>query len=119
MSSIAITTAFIPVKDPSAAARWYSEVLGLDIQTSNTFSAVLGSGAGSTSLTLLGPDSGIRATPGLKWATCNFRVENLAGKRAELEQRDIPVGAVEGSPDVCLFFTFQDTDGNTLLLTDR
>lgn len=119
MASAAITTAFIPVNDPPAAARWYSETLGLDIQASNAFSAVLGSGTGGPSLTLLGPESGIRAAPGLRWATCNFMVDNLAGKHAELERQGMRVGAVEGSPDVCLFFTFEDDDGNTLLLTDR
>ncbi|WP_307073356.1 VOC family protein [Arthrobacter pascens] len=119
MSSAMITTAFIPVSDPSVAARWYSQILGLDILALDNWSAVLGDGAGSTSLTLLGPESGIKATPGLKWATCNFLVQNLAGKRAELERQGIPVGAVEGSADVCLFFTLADPDGNTLLLTDR
>lgn len=118
MASIAITTAFIPVSDPPTAARWYSETLGLELASSNPASAVLESGTGA-SLTLLGPASGIKAVPGLPWATCNFKVQDLPGKHAELRQSGMPVGAVQGSPDVCRFFTMADPDGNTLLVTDR
>jgi hypothetical protein len=71
------------------------------------------------SITLLGPDSGIKVTPGLKWATCNFLVENLHEKHAALQRQGIQTSDVEGSPEICLFFTLQDPDGNTLLLTDR
>ena len=38
---------------------------------------------------------------------------------ARLEDSGVPVGSIAGAPDVCLFFTAQDPDGNTLLLTDR
>lgn len=118
MTGTAITTAFIPVRNPESAAGWYSRALGLTIAGANTFSAVL-SGGGTASVTLMGPDSGIKAEPGLAWATCNFLVDDLAGTRARLAENGVPVGPVGGSPDVCLFFTAEDPDGNTLLLTDR
>ena len=118
MPVTAITTAFIPVRNPVASAGWYSAMLGLDIVKADSFSAVL-SGAGTASVTLMGPDSGIKTSPGLAWATCNFRVEDLARCRAELAGSGVAAGPVQGSPDVCLFFTVQDPDGNTLLLTAR
>jgi catechol 2,3-dioxygenase-like lactoylglutathione lyase family enzyme len=118
MPGTAVTTAFIPVRDPRQAAAWYSSVLDLRVGEANSFSAVL-YGDGTASLTLMGPDSGIRAEPGLEWATCNFRVPDIALKQAQLREQGVPVGPVQGSPDVCLFFTAQDPDGNTLLLTDR
>jgi len=118
MPGTAITTAFIPVRNPQAAAEWYSRTLGLTIAETNTFSAVL-SGGGTASVTLMGPDSGIRAQPGLAWATCNFLVDDLEETRTRLAENGVAVGAIAGAPDVCLFFTAKDPDGNTLLLTDR
>ena len=118
MPGTAITTAFIPVRDPRAAAGWYGNLLGLTVAHADNFSAVL-SAAGTASVTLMGPDSGIKAEPGLPWATCNFLVDDLEGTRARLAADGVPVGSIDGAPDVCLFFTAQDPDGNTLLLTDR
>jgi catechol-2,3-dioxygenase len=118
MPGTAITTAFIPVRNPHAAADWYRRFLGLSVAEANTFSAVL-TAAGTASVTLMGPDSGIKAAPGLAWATCNFMVDDLTGTHAVLAESGVPVSAIEGSPEVCLFFTAQDPDGNTLLLTDR
>ncbi|BCW79935.1 MULTISPECIES: VOC family protein [Micrococcaceae] len=118
MPGTAISTAFIPVRNPESAAGWYSRTLGLTIAEANTFSAVL-NGEGKASVTLMGPDSGIKAEPGLAWATCNFLVDDLEGTRARLAEDGVPVGPVGGSPDVCRFFTAEDPDGNTLLLTDR
>ncbi|WP_377273037.1 VOC family protein [Peterkaempfera sp. SMS 1(5)a] len=121
MDPVRITTAFIPVADPAAAARWYSRSLGLHIHSVDEWSAVLGPGAdaASTSLTLLGPASGIQAEPGLAWATCNFAVADLVRVRAELESQGFEPSAITGAPEICRFFTLQDPDGNTLLLTDR
>ena len=89
MSPTAITTAFIPVHNPASAALWYSETLDLEILTTNSSSAVLGPTSGTTSITLLGPESGIKVTPGLKWATCNFLVENLHEKHSALQRLEI------------------------------
>jgi hypothetical protein len=85
------------------------------------WSAVLHSGAsvGSTSLTLLGPASGIRAKPGLPWATCNFAVADLDQARSDLEGQGCEPSAIEGAPEICRFFTLQDPDGNVLPVTDR
>ncbi|KAB8191814.1 VOC family protein [Nonomuraea phyllanthi] len=121
MDPVQITTAFIPVADPAASARWYNRVLGFQIHSVDEWSAVLrpGGGAGATSLTLLGPASGIQAKPGLPWATCNFTVADLDQARSRLEGHGCEPGAIEGDPEVCRFFAVQDPDGNTLLVTDR
>jgi len=52
MPGTAITTAFIPVRNPQAAADWYSRMLGLTVGQANNFSAVL-SAAGTASVTLM------------------------------------------------------------------
>jgi catechol 2,3-dioxygenase-like lactoylglutathione lyase family enzyme len=116
-----ITTAFIPVADPEASAAWYSRAFGFQVQSVTAWSALLrpGEGAGSTALTLLGPASGIRAKPGLEWATCNFAISDLAQARSDLEGHGCAPSAIEGAPEVCLFFTVSDPDGNTVLVTDR
>lgn len=36
-----------------------------------------------------------------------------------LQDRGVAEGPLQGAPDVCLFFTALDPDGNTLLLTGR
>jgi catechol 2,3-dioxygenase-like lactoylglutathione lyase family enzyme len=121
MNHVRITTAFIPVSEPDAAASWYSRVLGFQVQSVDGWSALLRSGEGddSTALTLLGPASGIRAKPGLNWATCNFAVSDLSQTRSDLEAYGCLPSAIEGKPEICLFFTVEDPDGNTLLVTDR
>jgi predicted enzyme related to lactoylglutathione lyase len=121
MTSVRIGTAFVPVRDPAAAAPWYGRALGLAVQSVDEWSAVLrsGDGAGGASLTLLGSASGIRAAPGLPWATCAFTVADLAAARAGLAAEGGEPGPVEGAPEVCRFFTARDPDGNTLLITDR
>lgn len=121
MDSVRITTTFMPVADPAAAARWYSHALGFQIHSVDEWSAVLrpGKSVGSPSLTLLGPASGIQAKPGLAWATCNFAVADLSQARADLEANGCEPSAIEGMPEICRFFTVRDLDGNTLLVTDR
>ncbi|GAA4056936.1 VOC family protein [Nonomuraea soli] len=119
MNSVQITTAFLPVADPAASARWYSEALGFQVVSVDEWSAVLRCGSGSPTLTLMGPASGIAAAPGLAWATCNLAVADLDQARSELERHGCEPGDVEGSYEVCRFFTASDLDGNTLLVTDR
>ncbi len=119
MDGVRITTAFIPVADPEASARWYGRVLGFRVSAEAKWSAVLHSGDGSTSLTLLGPSSGIQVNPGLPWAPCNFAVADIDQARSDLQGHGCEPTAVEGNPDICLFFTIQDPDQNTLLITDR
>ncbi|MFJ3339273.1 VOC family protein [Streptomyces sp. NPDC086766] len=121
MDSVQITTAFIPVADPAVSARWYSRSLGLRVHSVDERSAVLHAGGspGSMSLTLLGPASGIQAKPGLAWATCNFAVADLSRTRSDLHKLGCETSAIEGAPEICLFFTLHDPDGNTLLITDR
>src|SRR5262245_13694723 len=127
MISARVGTAFIPVTDPETAARWYSQVLGLRVRSADRWSAVLDPGAdtdattagSATALTLLGPASGIQAKPGLPWATCNFAVTDLERARADVAGHGCDPSAIDGAPEVCLYFSFHDPDGNTLLITDR
>lgn len=113
----AITTAFIPVHDPRASAHWYADALGVHIMEETDFSSVLAGSHGQ--VTLMGPKSGIRVTPGLPWATCNFRVDDLVLVHERLARLGAHPGDVQGDLDRCLFFTATDPDGNTLLVTDR
>lgn len=116
--STSIAGAFIPVADPASAAPWYASHLGLEVEEVTAWSAVL-SGLEGARLTLMGPSSGIAAQPGLDWASCNFRVADLGLQHARLASGGLEVSAVEGDPEVCLFFTARDPDGNILLVTDR
>lgn len=113
-----ISSAFIPVTDPEAAAQWYTEKVGFEVVSADSFSAVLATST-DTKLTLMGLQSGISAEPGLSWASCGFLADDLEGTRRSLAFAGVEVGAVEGDPGVCLFFTAKDLDGNTLLFTDR
>ena len=118
--STTVGTAFVPVRDPAAAATWYAAALGLEIGEVTAWSAQLHSGDGDrTLLTLMGPQSGIRAEPGLPFATCNYVVTDLDAARNRLEAAGASPSPVAGYPDVCLFVTAQDPDGNTLLVVDR
>jgi catechol 2,3-dioxygenase-like lactoylglutathione lyase family enzyme len=119
MDGVRITTAFIPVADLEASARWYGRVLGFRVHAIDEWSAVLASRDGPTSLTLLGPSSGIRVKPGLRWATSNFAVPDIDQAQSDLQGHGCEPTAIQGSPDICLFFTIQDPDDNTLLITDR
>jgi catechol 2,3-dioxygenase-like lactoylglutathione lyase family enzyme len=113
----AITTAFIPVHDPRAGAHWYADAFGLGIGEETDVSSVLAGSHGQ--VTLMGPKSGIHVEPGLPWATCNFRVDDLASVHERLARLGAHPTGVLGDPDRCLFFTATDPDGNTILVTDR
>lgn len=115
MTSIAST--FVPVHDPVAAADWYREHLGLAVESASPFSAVLTDG--SCRVTLMGPPSGIAATPGLPWAPVSYRVDDLATTAAALRERGLDVSDVDGDPGVCLFVTTRDLDGTVVLIVDR
>ncbi len=113
-----VSSAFIPVSDPEKAAPWYARHLDLRVETATPFSATLSTG-GETILTLMGPASGIAATPGLAWASCGFATEDVHATRERLAGQGIETGEITGDPNVCLFFVAKDPDGNTLLFTDR
>ncbi len=118
--STKVGTAFIPVSDPQASARWYERALGLRTKDANAWAAQLeGAVEGATAVTLMGPQSGIRTEPGLPFATCNFLVDDLAGTQSRLVDEGHAPSAVDGADDVCLFFTVNDPDGNLLLIVDR
>jgi catechol-2,3-dioxygenase len=114
-----IGSAFLPVNDPTAAAEWYSTVFGLSVTSSEEHAAVLESAAPVARLTLMGPKSGIAATPGLGWAPFNLIVEDLQAMRKLLADAGIDAGAVNGDDQTCFWFTAADLDGNTLLIVDR
>lgn len=70
-------------------------------------------------LTLLGPRSGIRAQPGLPWASCSFVVDDVATFADRCRTAGLRTSPVEGDPTVCLFLTLLDPDDNTVLVVDR
>src|SRR6478672_8724421 len=118
--AVSVGTAFLPVRDPGAAAPWYAKALGLVATDVNQWSAQPRSpGSGSTALTLMGPLSGIKAEPGLPFATCNFLADDLEDLRGRLDAEGLVPSPVDGSPEMCLFFTVDDPDGNLLLVVDR
>jgi catechol 2,3-dioxygenase-like lactoylglutathione lyase family enzyme len=118
-STTTVGTAFVPVRNPAAAADWYAAALGLEIGDVTAWSAQLHGGDGRTVLTLMGPASGIRADPGLPFATCSYLVDDLDAARDRLAAAGAAPSPVDGSPEVCLFVTARDPDGNTLLVVDR
>jgi hypothetical protein len=67
----------------------------------------------------MAPASGTKATPGLAWATCNFAVDDIERARAELQELGCEPSPIDGSLEVGRYFTVQDPDRNTLLITDR
>lgn len=113
-----IGSAFVPVHDPVRSAAWYADLLGVRVEAADAASAVLADADGRR-VTLLSPLSGIRATPGLPWASCSFLVDDVVAFRQRCVEAGLPAGDVEGDPDVCLFATLADPDGNTLLVVDR
>ncbi|WP_068928993.1 VOC family protein [Planobispora rosea] len=120
MVSVRIGTAFVPVTDIEESARWYGDMFGFRIMSVDGWSTVLSPQADhGARLTLLGPASGIPVSAGLPWATCNLVVDDLAKARLLLESHGCEVGEITGAPDVCLFFTTRDPDGNTVLVCDR
>ena len=113
-----VTTSFVPVTDTAASAQWYATVLGLRVKDVNPLSALL-EGDGATSVTLMGPRSGIAARPGLQWATFNVKVDDLPATREALEVAGGSPGLIEGDSSICLFVVAWDPDRNALLITDR
>lgn len=113
-----IASAFLPVRDPSGAAAWYAEHLGFAVREQSSHAAVLDAANGQA-LTLLGPASGIRAAPGLEWASFSVLVDDLDGARAVLAGAGAEPTSVQGDPETCLFVVARDPDGNTLLVVDR
>ena len=118
MENLRIGTAFIPVSDLESAAKWYCQTFGFELHAVEPWGIDLRAG-GSALLTLMGPASGTKATPGLAWATCNFAVGDIDRARAELQELDCEPSPIEGSLEVGRYFTVQDLDHNTLLVTDR
>lgn len=111
-------SAFVPVHDPHRSAAWYTRTFGVEVRSADARSAVLVDQDGRQ-VTLLGPLSGIRATPGLPWASCSFVVDDAEAFRGRCVEQDLRPGPVEGDPEVCLFLTLQDPDDNVVLVVDR
>ena len=112
--------AFLPVADPRASARWFADTFDLVVTEVDEWSAQLSlPGDDATSVTLLGPASGIPAEPGLPFATFSLVATELDGLRDRLVAAGHEVEPVAGDADVCRFFTLNDLDGNTLLVVDR
>lgn len=112
-----IRSAFIPVHDVRSATAWYAEAVHLPVIRVDEWAAQLGEA--TTSVTLMGPASGIRASPGLPFATCSFLVSDIRQAHREAEDRGLAPSPIDGDPDVCLFYTLHDPDQNVLLFVDR
>lgn len=121
MTPLRVASAFIPVADPEAAARWYSGTFGFHTHSVESWSAVLRATEeeDATVLTLMGPASGIRSSPGLPWAACSLLVGDLGATHARLLDDGHEPSAIDGSAETCLFFTVRDPDRNVLLVVDR
>lgn len=116
---IQLGSVFLPVRDPQAAADWYADVFGLKVASSEAHAAVLETAAPVLRVTLMGPASGIAATPGLPWAPFNLLVDDLERMRERLAEAGSDVGTIKGDERTCFWFTATDPDGNTLLVCDR
>jgi len=116
--SARVRSAFLPVTDVAAAARWYHQVVGLPLRQVDEWAAQLGDESG-TALTLMGPASGIPVAPGLPFAAVSILLDQLDATRDAWIAEGHAPSAVEGDPDVCRFFTMKDPDGNVLLFVDR
>ncbi|HWK93259.1 MAG TPA: VOC family protein [Luteimicrobium sp.] len=112
-----VGTAFVPVSDPERSADWYAAAFGLRVAEVSPWAANL-EAAGGTTLTLMGPASGM-TSPGLGFATHNLVVGDLDATRERFAAEGRGPGTVEGDPAVCRFFTLQDPDGNVVLVCDR
>ena len=55
----------------------------------------------------------------MPFATCSYLVDDLDAARRRLEAAGAAPSPVDGSPEVCLFVTARDPDGNVLLVVDR
>jgi hypothetical protein len=113
-----IGTAFLPVSDTAAASTWFRKAFDLTEHSVDPWAAVLVDTKG-TKLTLLGPASGVQAKPGLPWASHNLVVEDVLETHARMVDDGYATTNVTGDPDVCLFFSMRDPDGNVLLICDR
>ena len=111
-------SAFVPVSDTARSATWYADVFGVRVESIDAQSAVL-SDADGRRLTLLSPLSGIQAVPGLSWASCSFLVDDVTDFQERCSGQGRAAEPVGGDPDVCLFFTLRDPDGNAVLVVDR
>lgn len=114
-----INGAFVPVSDPKRSAEWYSEVFGLSVAGLNPWSAVLAGEDGGAVLTVLGPESGIQATPGLPWATHSLLITELDDLHADLTAKHHEPSEITGDPQICRWFSVSDPDGNAVLVVDR
>ena len=113
-----IGTVFLPVRDPAAASVWFQKSFDLTEYAVDDWAAVLVDSAG-IKLTLLGPTSGVPATPGLPWATHNLVVEDVFATHARMADEGYAVTNVTGDPAICSYFSMRDPDGNVLLICDR
>jgi predicted enzyme related to lactoylglutathione lyase len=113
-----IGTAFVPVTDLHASVEWYEQHLGLTCSSRSQHAMVLQAPAGGT-ITLMAPNSGIAAAPGLDWATCNFVVTDIDQAHGAATAAGPQPSPIFGSPAECRFFTVRDPDGNLILRVDR
>jgi catechol 2,3-dioxygenase-like lactoylglutathione lyase family enzyme len=103
-------------QDIARAKQFYSEVLGLDIETEG--SADMEFRAGQVTLDIFDPSSqGQPFAPSP--AGLALRVPNVAAARSELEAKGVEFDGETLDTGVCHMAFFHDPDGNALMLHRR
>lgn len=103
-------------QDISRAKRFYSEVLGLDIETEGASDMEFR--AGQVTLDIFDPSSvGQPFAPSP--AGLALRVPDVAEARAELEGKGVTFDGATADAGVCHMAFFKDPDGNSLMLHRR
>lgn len=103
-------------QDISRAKRFYSDVLGLEIETEGESDMEFR--AGQVTLDIFDPSSiGQPFAPSP--AGMALRVPDVDGARAELESKGAVFGGETIQTNVCRMAFFKDPDGNSLILHRR
>jgi catechol 2,3-dioxygenase-like lactoylglutathione lyase family enzyme len=103
-------------QDLARAKRFYSETLGLEIETEGEHDMEFR--AGQVTLDIFNPAS-IGQTFGPSPAGLALRVPDVAAARAELEAKGIEFDGETLDTGVCHMAFFRDPDGNVLMLHRR
>lgn len=107
----------VPTRDHEKAAEFYGQVLGLP-KNPNSLDDWIEFEAGNVTLALVNTETHDRDFVPLPRSTIALRVPDVAAAKAKLEAAGVDVADVWDS-GVCNGASFQDPDGNWLLLHHR
>jgi predicted enzyme related to lactoylglutathione lyase len=109
-------TVAVSVTDWNASRAWYKEKLGLTEQFATEeggWADFVGPGGASIGLSALNGEP----HPGAGGTVITFGVKNIEAARAELESKGVEfLGPNQEFPGMVLLATFQDPDGNQMML---